>query len=168
MRAPAAAAGGAGNMIRRTLFVGLALAALAFAQGKKGGGGGANMPEIPMAGNTNRMDRFSEILKLDKDEKKQVRTIMDDAQKEAMPVRDQMEKGRLALAQAAAGGKQEEIDAAAKTYAAAESQMAGIEMNAFAKIYQALDKEQQTKSPQIFAMFPGIFKGKNWTEAAER
>ncbi len=63
-----------------------------------------------------------------------------------------------------AGGKQEEIDGASKTYGAAEAQMAGIEMNAFAKIFQALDKEQQAKSPQVFAMFPGIFKNKNWNE----
>lgn len=125
------------------------------------------MQDIPMSPNNNRMDRFSEILKLDKDEKKQVKTIMDDAQKEAAPVRDEMEKDRLSLAQAVAGGKQEEIDAAAKTYASAESQMAGIEMNAFAKVFQALDKDQQEKSPQIFAMFTGIFKGKNWTQPEE-
>jgi hypothetical protein len=89
---------------------------------------------------------------------------MDDAQKEANPVRDQMEKGRLAMAQAVAGGKQEDIDAASKTYATASSQMAGIEMNAFAKVYQALDKEQQAKTQPIFGMFVGIFKGKNWNE----
>jgi hypothetical protein len=89
---------------------------------------------------------------------------MDDAQKEATPVKDQMEKGRLAIAQAVASGKQEEIDAAVKGYAGVETQMAGIEMNAFAKLYNALDKEQQQKSPQIYQMMPGIFKGKNWNQ----
>jgi len=111
-----------------------------------------------------RMDQFTQILKLDKDEKKTVKSVMDDAQKEATPVNDQMEKGRLAVAQAVAGGKQEEIDGAVKSYAAAETQMAGIEMNAFAKIYNALDKDQQQKSQQIFQMMPGIFKGKNWNQ----
>ena len=57
-----------------------------------------------MAGTVNRMDQFTQILKLDKDEKKQVKTIMDDAQKDAMPVRDQMEKGRLAIAEASPPG----------------------------------------------------------------
>lgn len=152
-------------MVKRILFLSLALAALSFAQGKKGGGGG-NQQSIPMmTGSVSKMDQFTQILKLDKDEKKQVKTIMDDSQKEALPVRDQMEKGRLAVAQAVAAGKQEEIDAAVKTYAAAETQMAGIEMNAFAKIFQALDKEQQAKSPQIFGMFTGIFKNKNWNES---
>jgi hypothetical protein len=152
-------------MLKRILLITLAVATLSFAQGKKGGGGAG--PSTPMmGGSTNRMDTFTTILKLDKDERKQVKTIMDDAQKEAAPVRDQMEKGRLAIAQAVAAGKQEDVDAAVKTYAAAETQMAGIEMNAFAKVYQALDKDQQTKSPAIFTMFPGIFKGKNWTEVA--
>jgi len=89
---------------------------------------------------------------------------MDDAQKEATPVKDQMEKGRLSIAQAVAGGKQEEIDGAVKSYSAVESQMATIEMTAFAKIYKLLDKDQQQKAPQVYAMMPGIFKGKTWTE----
>jgi len=149
-------------MWTRLFVVGIAVTTLAFAQGKKGGGGGGGSPMMQQS--TSRMDQFTQILKLDKDEKKAVKTIMDDAQKEATPVKDQMDKGRLAIAQAAAGGKQEEIDAAVKSYAGAETQMASIEMNAFAKIYNALDKEQQQKSPQIYQMMPGIFKGKNWNQ----
>ena len=150
-------------MWTRLFIVGIAVSTLAFAQGKKGGGGsGGNTPMMQQS--TSRMDQFTQILKLDKDEKKAVKSIMDDAQKEATPVKEQMDKGRLAIAQAVAGGKQEEIDAAVKSYAGVETQMAGIEMNAFAKIYNALDKEQQQKSPQIYQMMPGIFKGKNWNQ----
>jgi Spy/CpxP family protein refolding chaperone len=151
-------------MWTKLFIIGIAVSALAFAQGKKGGGGqggggGGMMPQT-----VNRMDQFNQILKLDKDEKKQLKSIMDDAQKEASPVKDQMEKGRLAVAGAVAGGKQDEIDGAVKGYAASESQMAGIEMNAFAKVYKLLDKDQQQKAPQVYAMMPGIFKGKTWTE----
>jgi Spy/CpxP family protein refolding chaperone len=110
------------------------------------------------------MDQFTQILKLNKDEKKQVKSIMDDAQKEAMPVRDRMGKGRLAVAEAVAAGKQDEVDGAVKSYASAETEMTGIEINAFVKIYKLLDKDQQQKVPQVYAMMPGIFKGKNWTE----
>jgi Spy/CpxP family protein refolding chaperone len=149
-------------MCTKLLIVGIALSGLAFAQGKKGGGSGGGGGMMPQS--VNRMDQFTQILKLDKDGKKQVKSIMDDAQKEAAPVKDQMEKGRLAVAQAVAGGKQEEIDGSVKNYAAAETQMAGIEMNAFAKIYKLLDKDQQQKAPQVYAMMPGIFKGKSWTE----
>jgi Spy/CpxP family protein refolding chaperone len=152
-------------MWTKLFIVGVAVSTLAFAQRGGGGskGGGGNSPMM-QASSTNRMDQFTQILKLDKDEKKAVKTIMDDAQKEATPVKDQMEKGRLAIAQAVGGGKQEEIDAAVKSYAASETQMASIEMNAFAKIYNALDKEQQQKSPEIYQLMPGIFKGKNWNQ----
>ena len=151
-------------MWKRLFIIGIVASTLGFAQGKKGGGGsGGNSPMMPSS--ESRMDMFTQVLKLDKDEKKSVKSIMDDAQKEATPVKDQMEKGRLAVAQAVAGGKQEEIDAAVKSYAGAASQMAGIEMNAFAKIYKVLDREQQQKVPQIYAMMSGIFKGKNWNDA---
>jgi len=100
------------NMWTRLFIIGIALSTLAFGQGKKGGGGGGGNSPMMQPASTNRMDQFSQILKLDKDEKKAVKTIMDDAQKEATPVKDQMEKGRLTIAQAVAGGKQEEIDSA--------------------------------------------------------
>lgn len=152
-------------MWTRLFIIGIAVSTMAFAQGKKGGGGGNNNNSGPMPpASVNRLDQFTQILKLDRDGKKQVKSVMDDAQKEATPVKDQMEKGRLAIAQAVVGGKQEEIDAAVKSYAVSETQMAGIEMNAFAKIYNALDKEQQQHSPTIFQMMPGIFKGKNWSQ----
>ena len=149
------------RLLLRLFIVGILVSTAAFAQGKgsKGGGSGGNSPMM-QPGSVSHMDQFTQILKLDKDEKKAVKTIMDDAQKDATPVKDQMEKGRLTIAQAVAGGKQEEIDAAVKGYAGAEAQMAGIEMNAFAN-YNALDKEQQQKSSQIYQMMPGIFKSKN-------
>jgi Spy/CpxP family protein refolding chaperone len=152
-------------MWTRLFILGIALSTLVFAQGKKGGGGGGggNGPMMQQ-GPVSHMDQFTKILKLDKDGKKQVKSIMDEAQKEATPVKDQMEKGRLAIAQAVAGGKQEELDASEKSYAVTATQMASIEMNAFTKIYKLLDKEQQQLAPQIYLMMPGIFKGKNWTE----
>ena len=42
--------------------------------------------------------------------------------------------------------------------------MAGIEMKAFAKIYQELDKDQQPRARILFQMMDGIFKSKNWNE----
>jgi hypothetical protein len=149
-------------MWTRLFIIGIAISSLAFGQrgGSKGGGAGP----MTQQSSVDRMGQFEQILKLDKDEKKQVRSIMDDAQKDATPVRDQMLKGRLGVAQAVAGGKQDEIDGAVKSYSAVEMQMAIIEMNAFAKIYKLLDKDQQQKAPQIYAMMPGIFKGKNWNQ----
>jgi Spy/CpxP family protein refolding chaperone len=166
-------------MLKKLLFGGLLAAALAFAQGDRMGGAmggesggdaggrpsggmGGDMGGMPRAMPT-PMERMATLLNLNKDQKKQVKGIMDDSQKEALPVRDQMLKCRQAVGQAVAAGKsQDEIDAAIKEYAAAQAQMAQIELRAVAKIYQALDKDQQPKAVQLLALVNGIFKGKNW------
>src|ERR1035438_2889123 len=92
-------------MIKRLLLSGLLAAALAFAQRGGGGGGGASgggMGGDMGGGGMPRamptpMERMTTALTLNKDQKKQVKTIMDDAQKEAAPVRDQMLKGRQTI-----------------------------------------------------------------------
>jgi hypothetical protein len=111
-----------------------------------------------------RLDQINNMLKLNKDQKKLVKTTLDDGHKSAGPVREQLAKSRKAIAEAVAAGGQEQIDTAVNTYAAAEAQMATIELQAFAKIYPALEKDQQQHGAQLFAMMNGIFKGKNWNE----
>ena len=46
--------------------------------------------------------------------------------------------------------------------AALQTQMAAIEMKAFAKIFKLLDAEQQKSLRPVFMMMSGIFMGKNW------
>jgi hypothetical protein len=168
-------------MVKKLLFGGLLAAALAFAQDRMGDGGmsggpgggdmgsrgsggmggdmGAGMPRMTLT----PMERIAALFNLNKDQKKQVKSVMDDGQKEAIPVRDRMLKSRQAIAQAVAAGKsQDEIDAAIKECAAAQTQMAQIELRAASNIYRALDKDQQTKAGQLLAIVNGIFKGKNW------
>ncbi len=157
---------GDNNMFKRILCLGLLASALIFAQGKKGGGGGGNqggggggfaMPS--------RMEMLTEQLKLSKDQKKEVKATFDDAQKQAIPLHDQMNKSRLAIAELIAAGKgQEEIDTAVKSEAALESQMTSIELHAFATVVAALDKEQQPRAAMIFQMIHGMFNGKNWND----
>lgn len=164
-------------MLKKLLMTGLLAAALAFAQRSGGGGGGGMGGESGSGGggmgggnvgggmtHQTRMDRMNEMLKLNKDQKKLLKTTMDEGQKEAGPVRDQLAKTRKAIAEAVAGGNQEQVTSAVNAYAAAEAQMATIELKAFAKIYPALDKEQQQGGAQLYAMMTGVFKGKNWNE----
>src|SRR5260370_41749042 len=73
---------------------------------QRGGGGGgrnsgSNIPTMAFGGT--RFDRISEVLKLNKDQKKEVKAALDDAQKLATPIHDQMMKGRQAIAGAGAG-----------------------------------------------------------------
>src|SRR5262245_44282160 len=101
-------------MARRILFIGFLMAVAAFAQrggggGGRGGGGGMNMPTAGF-GPANRLDRITELLKLDKDQKKALKQTFDEAQKDATPVHEQIVKARLAIGEAVAAGKsQDEI-----------------------------------------------------------
>ncbi len=172
-------------MLSKLIFGGLLATALVFAQpggmgggqsgdsgGGMGGGGGrgsrgGDMSDIGGGGMPRAMptpmERLTTMFTLTKDQKKQVKSIMDDAQKEAVPVKEQITKGRTAIAEAVAAGKSgDEITAAINQTAAAQTQMTQIELGAFLKIYQALDKDQQAKAGMLPAMMNGIFKNKNW------
>ncbi|HYW48290.1 MAG TPA: hypothetical protein VE959_35830 [Bryobacteraceae bacterium] len=126
--------------------------------GGMGGGMSAPMPRI-----TSRLDTLTESLKLDKDQKKNVKSILDEAQKEATPVHEQLVKSRLAVGEAIQNGKnQDEIKQLLSGQAALESQMASIELNAFAKVYKGLEQEQRSQTRGLFQMMKGMFDGKNW------
>ncbi|MGP8243924.1 MAG: hypothetical protein ACLQVN_05335 [Bryobacteraceae bacterium] len=154
-------------MVARLFAMGLVAAALASAQ-RSGRSQGGN--DMPMAmSEPSRMDRISAMLDLNKDQKKQIRGILDGAQKEAAPVRDELARSATGVGDLAAEGKTgDELKPALDAYAQAEARMAAIEMQAFAKIYQALDKDQQPKSRPVFLMMTGIFNGKNWDTAPAR
>jgi Spy/CpxP family protein refolding chaperone len=164
-------------MIRKLILSGILASTLAFAQ--RGGGGGSmtgmgeggensrggmgNMGYTPSK--PNKLDIWTNILKLEKDQKKEVRSIMDEGQKQAAPIREQMAKAHVQIAEAIKAGKsQDEVDQAVKNYSSLETQMTGIEMSAFSKIYKLLDSDQKAKTRPVFTMMGGIFKGKNWAE----
>jgi len=155
-------------MFFRLLLAGILAATLASAQ-RGGGGGGrgaaSTSPLGPMGGQGDKLTLLTNNLQLNKDQKKAVKAILDEGQKEAAPLRDESVKSQQAIGEAVAAGKtQDEIDQLVKSHAAVESQMAGIEMKAFVKIYQQLDKDQQPKAQVLFQIMNGIFKNKNWNE----
>lgn len=153
-------------MFLRILLTGILAVMLASAQGRKGGGGGGGGRGGEGGGfgmsATSKFDMISEMLKLNKDQKKDFKTAMDDGQKEAAPLRDQLAKVRLALGEAVSGSKTEEIEKLTASTGALEAQMAEIEMKAFAKVYKSLDKEQIPGAARLFQMMKGMFAEKNW------
>jgi Spy/CpxP family protein refolding chaperone len=157
-------------MLFKLLLAGVLAASLASAQGGRGGGGGGGRgasggPIMPMGGQADKLTILTDALKLNKDQKKIVKTVLDEGQKDATPLRDEGIKSRQAIGEAVSAGKsQGEIDQLVKSHAAIESQMAQLEMKALVKIYQGLDKEQQLKAPVLFQFMNGIFKNKNWNE----
>ena len=165
-------------MLRKLFFIGILAAGVALAQGGMGGGGmsgggmgggGRDSGMGEMGGGprmaTTRLDRMSEALKLNHDQRKDIKNILDEGQKDAASLRDEMTKSRLAIAASVDDGKsQDEVSQAVNAYAGLEMQMTQLELKAFAKIYQTLDKDQQAKAGIVYQMMAGIFKGKNWNE----
>ena len=154
-------------MRTKLLLIGLLAVSIASAQRGGGGGGGrGGGMNIPMGGpyTKNHMEQMTDMLQLSKEQKKDIKTLMDDAQKEAAPLREQMLKGRAQIAAAIQAGQPEGVDGAIKSYSELEGQMAAIEMKAFAGIYKALDQEQKAKASGVFRMIPGIFTSKNWVD----
>jgi len=155
-------------MLTRILLAGLLASTLVFAQrggggGGRGGGGGMGMGGGGF-GPATRLDRMSEALKLSKDQKKDVKAAMDDAQKEATPIHEQMTKSHLAIAEAIAAGKsKEDVDKVIHTEADFEAQMVSIELHTFAKVIAFLEADQKQRGvPIVFSMLHGAFNGKNW------
>jgi hypothetical protein len=157
-------------MIRRLLLTALLSATLIYAQRGGGGGrgGGNRGPDVPMGSfSASRLDRIATALSLDKDRKKDLKTTFDEAQKEAMPLHDQLSKARLAVGEAVAGGKsQDDIAKAGAAVGQLEAQMAEIEIKAFLKVLDGLENDQKQRAVQmLFPMMRGLFAGKNWNEA---
>jgi Spy/CpxP family protein refolding chaperone len=152
-------------MLGRILLTGLLTATLMFAQGKKGSSSrGPDMPSVPFSGG-NRLDRISDLLKLTKDQKKDLKSTFDDAQKEATPVHEQMTKARLEIGEAIAGGKsQDDIAKACTAESQLEAQMAAIELRAFTKVALGLEGDQRQHAAGLYQMMRGMFNGKNWME----
>ena len=151
-------------MTCRLLLIGLLALTPAFAQ--RGGGGrrgSDSVTDAPLVASTNRIDVIEKMFSLNKDQKKAVKLTLDEAQKEAAPVREQLIKAHLTIGGAIqAGRSQEEIDLLVRAQAGLRVRMSEIEFKAFAKIYECLNNVQQTNSPALFQMMRGIFLEKNW------
>jgi uncharacterized membrane protein len=149
-------------MLSRILLAGLVASTLLFAQ--RGGGGRGGASNMSGGVGETRMDRLTSALKLSKDQRKGIKAALDDAQKEATPIYEQLPKSHLAIAEAIAAGKsQAEIDQAVHHHAELETQIASIELHAFAKAVALLEPDQkQVGIPLVFNTVRGVFSGKNW------
>jgi Spy/CpxP family protein refolding chaperone len=154
-------------MLSRIVMVGLLGSVLMFAQRGGGGGGGGRgggggMVPPGSFGPVNKLDRITDMLKLSKDQRKDLKQIFDDAQKEAMPVHEQINKARVAVGEAVVAGKQEEVAKAVDAEASLEAQMTVLELKAFSKFATTLEPDQQQRAGALFQMMRGMFSAKNW------
>jgi Spy/CpxP family protein refolding chaperone len=149
------------------MFVRLLLAAvlattLVYAQGgKKGGGaggggmgGGMGAPQRP-----SKLEQFADKLKLTKEQKQDLQGVLTDAFKEAAPLRDQMDQGRVAIAGAMIEGKSaDDLKKLSDDYTILAAQMTGIEAKTFGKIYESLKPNQQPKAGQAFELLVAVLE----------
>lgn len=163
-------------MLIRLLLAGIVITGVASAQ--RGGGGVGGGLGGPQGGQDDggygalaarpfqqqsRLDRLTSMLKLNKEQKSGAKEIFDAAQKEAEPVREEIQQGRAALATAYLERKpQADIDQITAAYSKSLAQMTTIEMRAFAKLCESLDKDQQKKVGPVFQLMSGMFNGRDW------
>jgi len=104
-------------------------------------------------------EKMIDRLKLDdKTQAPEVRLLLMDASREATAPGQKMLELRQQLVNLALQNNANEMKAATDAYAAAATEMAGVEARAFAKIYALLKPNQQPNAPQAFAIMAGIFQ----------
>jgi hypothetical protein len=146
----------------------LLLATSALAQRGGGGGGrggnGMGIGDGAPSGPANRLEIFANMLKLSKDQKRDVKTILDDGQKEANPLRDQMVKSRDSIAAAVQEGKSaDQVKPLIIAHAGLEGQMVEIEMKSFFGIAKTLEPDQRSQLSNFFHVIKGLFQNpKGW------
>jgi Spy/CpxP family protein refolding chaperone len=146
----------------------LVLVVSAWPQAQRGGGrGGGGMPGGDGGYQYSRLEILANAFALNKDQKKTVKGLLDDAHKAAAPTRDALASSHAAIGAAIAANKsQAEIDAAVKEYAKHAAAMTELEMKALAQVLTPLEPEQRTNGAAIrtaFFLMRGIFlDDKKW------
>jgi hypothetical protein len=134
-----------------------------YQQQPRGGGGGRAGGRGPVQ--YTRFETIETDLNLNRDQRRATKTILDEAQKTAAPIRDGLTKGRAAILAAIQAGKpQAEIDQAVSDYAAHATAMMQLEMTSLGKILQGLSKEQAANAPGPFFTLRGAFLENKWDD----
>jgi hypothetical protein len=104
-------------------------------------------------------EKMIDRLKLDdKTQAPEVRLLLMDASRDAIPVAQKLLDIRVRLGNLAIQNKVDAMPPETDAYAAAAAEMAAIEARTFAKIYAMLKPNQQANAPQAFATMAGMFQ----------
>jgi Spy/CpxP family protein refolding chaperone len=142
------------GVIRVLLTAALIVGAAAWPSAQRGGrGGGA--PGGEFGGfQLSRLETLANEFALTKDQKKAVKTLLDDAHKSAAPTRDALASSHAAIGAAIAANKgQAEIDAAVKQYGQHAAEMAALEMKVLAQLLAQLEPDQRSNGAAVRSAF---------------
>jgi len=114
-----------------------------------------------------RLETLAAQFQLNKEQKKAVKALLDDAHQGAAATRDGLISAHAAIGAAIAANKsQAEIDVAVKQYGQHAAAMTALEMKALAQMLQQLEPEQRSNGAAIrsaFFLMRGIFlDAKKW------
>jgi len=125
--------------------------------GGMGGMGGGGMPG-GMPRKQTKAEMLLDKLKLSKEQKEDVVTILNAANEKAAPIREQLAKGRAMMANMITSKAPEaDLKKLMGDYTTVAAMMTNIEAEAFGKIYAILKPNQQAKAPQAFELMAGMF-----------
>jgi Spy/CpxP family protein refolding chaperone len=149
-------------MFVRLLLTAVLAATLVSAQGKKGGGGGmggGGMAPGMGAQRPSKFEQFADKLKLTKEQKQDLQGMLSAAMEQSAPLRDQMDKGRVAIAGAMIEGKSgDDLKKLLDDYTSLAAQMTDIEAKTFGKVYESLKPNQQSKAGQAFELLVAVLE----------
>jgi hypothetical protein len=130
--------------------------------GSRGFGGGMSMPMRPQL--PTPLERMTTAFALTKEQKKEFKTLIDGVAKDAVPVREQILKGRAQLLEAAQTGRgQDEMKKLVDDQAALMARMTHLEMTVFGTICRKVSAEQRKQgAAALFALVPNLFMKKDW------
>jgi len=132
----------------------------ALAQRGSGGGGGqdtgsmgGSMPQQPVP----KAVLFAQSLKLNKDQKEKAQAILVSADKEIFPLRTQMDRDRVQIANLLiSSGSQEDINKITNDFTTTAAQITGLESKAFAEICALLKPDQMSKAGSAFDLLASM------------
>lgn len=127
--------------------------------GRGGGGGdmGASMGGAMPRAKT-KVEQFFDKLKLNKEQQEEAQTILVAASNQAIPIRDQIVKGRQVIATFMLQKKtDEEMKPLMEAYTGLYAKMTGLEAESFGKICAGLKPNQQKNAGQAFDLMSGMF-----------
>jgi Spy/CpxP family protein refolding chaperone len=101
-------------------------------------------------------------LKLSDAQKAEVNAILDQAQKQTLPLVAKIREGRTAFIDSTMGDKP--VDATLQNITDVYAQVIGIEADAMAKVMAKLDDKQKQKAAKVFTM-SGLFLSGDWRKA---
>jgi hypothetical protein len=138
-------------------------AALVCAQDEEGGGRGGRGSEGMGGGaarfqRQTRFDIFCDKLKLNGDQKSQVRSLIMEAGQETAPLQQQLLKAREGLAGALIANPGSQMDQLLAQYTPLAVQLAAVEARTFGKICALLKPNQQARAGQAFESYVALYE----------